>query len=111
MSLANVKAFYERLASDEKFRLKIQSVQSKEEWLQIVKEAGYDFTQSEWEEFTANLLEPHQDEDAIIELDEKQLAAVVGGAIGIQFEAGFKTNTPVLPLYGVVVPPLDFKLD
>lgn len=40
MSLENVKAFYERLASDEAFRAQIQGVKSKTEGSQIVRSAG-----------------------------------------------------------------------
>jgi predicted ribosomally synthesized peptide with nif11-like leader len=81
MSLANVKAFYERLATDENFRLQIQEVQSKEKCSQIVKEAGYDFSQEELEEFTASLLESNHPQDGMIELEEKEMEAVFGGAI------------------------------
>ena len=45
MSLENVKAFYERLATDEVFSSQIQGVKNKDECSQIVKGAGYDFTQ------------------------------------------------------------------
>jgi predicted ribosomally synthesized peptide with nif11-like leader len=45
MSLENVKAFYERLATDEAFSVQIQALKSKNECRQIVKSAGYDFTQ------------------------------------------------------------------
>ena len=80
MSLQNVKAFYERLASDEAFRTQLQAVKSKEECSQIVKNAGYDFTTDEFEEYTAQLLESSSDNNEIKDLDEKELEAVFGGA-------------------------------
>lgn len=57
MSRKNVRAFYERLANDERFRTQIQAVKSKEECSQIVKGAGYDFTFEEFEEFTTQVLD------------------------------------------------------
>ncbi|MEN9566807.1 MAG: hypothetical protein RLZZ69_2003, partial [Cyanobacteriota bacterium] len=57
MSLENVKAFYQRLADDETFRHQIQNVNSKEECSQIVRAAGYEFTQQEYENYTIQLLE------------------------------------------------------
>jgi predicted ribosomally synthesized peptide with nif11-like leader len=94
--LKNVKAFYERLASDEVFRAQIQGVNSKAECSQIVKDAGYDFTQEEFAEFTAQLLEPTVAEDGFRDLNEKELEAVFGGA------KSFASLQPVPP-YGVVI--------
>jgi predicted ribosomally synthesized peptide with nif11-like leader len=79
MSLANVQAFYDRLTSDEVFRLQIQGVETKEECSQIVQGAGYYFSQEELEEFTAQLLESTTDEEAIKDIDKEEMAAVVGG--------------------------------
>jgi predicted ribosomally synthesized peptide with nif11-like leader len=80
MSLANVKAFYQRLANDEAFRSQIQSVQSKEECSQIVKAAGYDFTPQEYEEYTMQLLESDSNDSELKDLSEQELEAVFGGA-------------------------------
>jgi predicted ribosomally synthesized peptide with nif11-like leader len=96
MSLANVKAFYERLAKDEAFRTQVQNANSKEECSRIVKAAGYDFTLEEYEEYTAQLLESTDGEGELKDLNEKELAAVFGGL----------TGKPIIrPLYGVVVWP------
>ncbi|NMG05994.1 Nif11-like leader peptide family natural product precursor [Brasilonema sp. UFV-L1] len=92
MSLENVKAFYQRLATDEAFRTQIQGVRSKDECSQTVKTAGYSFTQEEFEEYTALLLELSAGEDELAELDEKELATIFGG-------------TDVQPMYGVVSQP------
>ena len=69
MSLKNVRAFYKRLASDETFRVQIQGAKSKAECSQTVKSAGYDFTQEEFEEYTAQLLESTATKDELQELD------------------------------------------
>lgn len=91
MSLENVRAFYEKLATDEGFRIQIQGVKSKDECSQIVKGAGYDFSSEEFEEFTAQVLESDINDGELQDLDEKELAAVFGG-IAVQ------------PLYGDPVP-------
>ncbi|QLE55850.1 Nif11-like leader peptide family natural product precursor [Nostoc sp. TCL26-01] len=98
MSLENVKAFYSRLANDEAFRTTMQGVKSKDECSKIVKEAGYDFTQAQFEEYTTQLLEQSSDHE-IRDLNEKELEAVFGGASSI-------IGKPIIrPLYGVIVWP------
>jgi len=92
MSLEQVKSFYKQVASDQAFRSQFQGVSTKEECSQIVKAAGYDFTQEEYEEYTAQLLESADAEGELKDLDEKELAAVVGGFINFP--------TPIL-LYGL----------
>jgi predicted ribosomally synthesized peptide with nif11-like leader len=76
MSSQHVKAFYEKLAQDEVFRDRIKNVKSKEDCSRIVKAAGYDFTQQEFEDYTAQLLSV---DDNLIEVGERELAAVYGG--------------------------------
>jgi predicted ribosomally synthesized peptide with nif11-like leader len=95
MSLDNVKSFYARLTSDEAFRSQIQNVNSKDECSQIVREAGYEFTQEELEEYTSQLLESTSDGGEIRDLNQKELEAVFGGLGG----------GVVQPLYGVIVWP------
>ena len=51
MSLENVRAFYEKLASDEGFRTQIQEVDNKEVGREILAASGYNFTQEEFEEY------------------------------------------------------------
>ena len=92
MSLESVEAFYERLAKDPDINSQIQDVKSKEECSQIVKAAGYDFTQQEFEEYTTILLDLNPTDGDLIDVDEKELAAVYGGLQAV-------------PLYGVVRPP------
>ncbi|MCC5614780.1 Nif11-like leader peptide family natural product precursor [Nostoc sp. CHAB 5836] len=90
MSLENVGVFYERLAKDEGLRTQIQGAKSKDECSQIVKNAGYNFTSQEFEEFTAQLLELDTNDGELQNLDEKELAAVFGGI-------------RVVPIYGTPI--------
>jgi predicted ribosomally synthesized peptide with nif11-like leader len=96
MSLKNVELFYKRLSIDKVFSAKIQGV-SKEECRQIVQAAGYDFTQQEFEDYTAKMLKEQEMQSA----DEKELEAIVGGI------NGFIIKPIVRPLYGVITPPND----
>ncbi|MEH2319606.1 Nif11-like leader peptide family natural product precursor [Nostoc sp.] len=99
MSIENVQAFYVKLANDEAFRAQIQGVTSKDECSQIVKSDGYNFTQDEFEEYTAQLLESTAGEDELKDLNEQELEAVFGGASSI-------TGKPIIrPFYGVIVSP------
>ena len=97
MSLENVKSFYEYLEDNEAFRDQIKAAENKEQCSRIVKEAGFDFTLEEYEEYTYQLLESANSEDEIQDLGEKELAAVFGGITG--------TTSIIRPLYGVVWPP------
>jgi len=102
MSRENVKAFYERLATDEVFRSQIQGVKNKDECSQIVKSSGYDFTQQEFEEYTVQLLESGATDGELMDLNEKELEAVFGGAssvIGKLLDGG--VWPPYLPTYGL----------
>ncbi|MEN9518377.1 MAG: hypothetical protein RLZZ381_965 [Cyanobacteriota bacterium] len=99
MSLANVKAFYHRLADDEAFRSQIQNVQSKEECSRIVKTAGYNFTQQEYEEYTAQLLNSNDTADELKDLSDQELEAVFGGAISL-----IPADKRFQLMYGVILP-------
>lgn len=99
MSLDHVKAFYQRLETDRAFRAKVEAAKSKLECSQIVQAAGYFFTQEEFEEYTAQLLESTAG-DGLQDLDQKELETVVGGVksiIGI-------TGPIAIAHYGVVWP-------
>ncbi len=102
MSLKNVQLFYEKLSVDEHFSAQIQSVASKEECSQIVKAAGYDFTQQEFEDYTAQVLEISSSKQELQFLNERELEAVVGGIGRMLFPP------ERFPLYGVILPPEDF---
>ncbi len=49
MSIESAKAFYNRLATDEVLRKKLQNANSNEKFLALVASAGYSFTRKEWE--------------------------------------------------------------
>lgn len=97
MSRENVKAFYERLANDQAFRTQMQSSKSKDESNKILNDNGYEFTQEEFEEVTANLLESTKDNATLRDLNEKELEAVFGGAINL-----IHFPFPIL-LYGSII--------
>jgi predicted ribosomally synthesized peptide with nif11-like leader len=97
MSLEDVKKFYAHLAVDEGFRAQIQSVKSKKQCTQIVKAAGYDFTEAEFEEYTSSILDLADDE--LLDLNEKELEAIFGGAAKVVSDPIF------LPMYGLPVDP------
>lgn len=107
MSRENVKAFYERLATDEGFRSQIQKVKTKDECTKIVKSAGYDFTQKEFEEYTAQLLESGATDGELMDLNEKELEAVFGGASSIIGKLPIQLLDggvwpPYQPMYGII---------
>jgi predicted ribosomally synthesized peptide with nif11-like leader len=97
MSLKNVELFYDRLSNDEVFSAQLQGI-SKEDCNRIVKAAGYDFTQQEFEEYTAQML----DSQEMQSVDERELEAIVGGI------KGFIGKPIIRPLYGVITPPSEF---
>jgi predicted ribosomally synthesized peptide with nif11-like leader len=81
--MSSVEAFYSRLAQDEVFRNQVQNATSKEECRQIVKAAGYDFTQDELEAHNTKILATDELHSLQIqELGEKEMAAVLGGFHG-----------------------------
>lgn len=102
MTIENVKAFYERLAIDEAFKVQIDSAQSKQQCSQIALAAGYDFTQDEFEKFTRQLLDSVNAEQNFDELSERELEAAVGGAASSIL--GFKYLSSQQD-YGSVEPP------
>ncbi|VEP18562.1 Nif11-like leader peptide family natural product [Hyella patelloides LEGE 07179] len=95
MSQEQVKAIYKRLAQDEVFKAQIEGAESPQECSQIIREAGYDFTQEEFEAFTAQLLDSSDAENSFEGLSEKTLEAVfgVGGSAQVY---GTTTSTTVL---------------
>jgi predicted ribosomally synthesized peptide with nif11-like leader len=91
--MSPVEAFYTRLSQDEVFRTKVQHANSKEECSQIVKSAGYFFTQDELDAYNTQLLGASIDQAQLQELGEKEIAEVLGGY-----------RWRYLPLYGLPLP-------
>jgi predicted ribosomally synthesized peptide with nif11-like leader len=81
MSLKNVELFYDRLLTDETFKQKIQNAGSKENCSLLVKAAGYDFTQQELEDYTAQAIQIRSSEQEFRSLSERELEAVAGGML------------------------------
>ena len=103
MTIENVKAFYKRLAVDEIFLTQIRNSGSKQKCSQIAQRAGYIFTQEEFEEFTAQLLNSNTEVDSK-ELGEKELETAVGGV------DAFLQKTKINPAQPYGLPPdLFFK--
>ncbi|QXE22331.1 hypothetical protein B6N60_01014 [Richelia sinica FACHB-800] len=63
-----------------------------------MQNAGYEFTQAEFEEYTEQLLSSDNSPEGLRDLNEKELEAVFGGATSVLLPIGF----PIL-LYGVVI--------
>ncbi|WP_404785942.1 Nif11-like leader peptide family natural product precursor [Altericista sp. CCNU0014] len=100
MSIEAVQNFYQRLASDPVFYSELQQSKTKDDCRAIVRAAGYDFTPTELTDYTAALLEPKTAKAELNPLGERELAAVVGGAIALT------VSPTVMPPYGHV--PLRF---
>jgi len=101
MSLEQVRAFYTKVAQDESFRSQLEAFTSKSECSELVKAAGFEFTTSEYEEYTAHLLELDGPDQEVTDLSEEDLVAVAAGFF----------NRPGLfrPMYGLPVrPPTKF---
>jgi predicted ribosomally synthesized peptide with nif11-like leader len=103
MSLEDVRRFYKRLGTDEEFRAQIKGAKDKKECSQIVKAAGYYFTEAEFEEYTFNLLDLASDKEELADLDERELEAVFGGATNII--TGHAPSGGAVALYGVPIYP------
>ncbi len=89
MSIESAKTFYQRVTTDEAFRTQIESYPT-EERATVLREAGYDFTQEEWEAASAEILQTTSSEG---ELNEAQLEAIAGGVKAIALYG--------LPAYGL----------
>jgi predicted ribosomally synthesized peptide with nif11-like leader len=97
MSIQHVKAFYEKLSQDQVFRDQIKNSNKKEDFNLKVKTAGYNFTQQEFEDYTAQLLEADiSSANNVLKVGERELNAIRGGFIDIH---------DLVPIYGSPSPP------
>jgi predicted ribosomally synthesized peptide with nif11-like leader len=110
--MSSVEAFYARLTEDEAFRAQVQSATSKEECSRIVKAAGYDFTQEELDTYNKKLLiDTGLDSSQLQELNEKEVAEVLGGFYGdgryqLMYGGGWlPPEERMLPLPELMPPP------
>jgi predicted ribosomally synthesized peptide with nif11-like leader len=109
MFLQNVISFYKRLVKDKDFRSQLESTANPSECRKIMQEAGYDFTQEEFETATVQILEKNglRDlDDGLTDLSEEDLELAFGG---ISQFWGWRYKWPkdpiIQPLYGVVYQP------
>ncbi|MFM6321960.1 MAG: Nif11-like leader peptide family RiPP precursor [Microcystis panniformis] len=96
MSVEQTKAFYQRIATDKDFRSRFQNLENCEEFYNLVKKSDYDFTEQEFEAFTCQLLEAECLKNQVQDLNERELASILGG---------FLERAPIRPKYGSVVLP------
>jgi predicted ribosomally synthesized peptide with nif11-like leader len=74
MAIEQVKAFYNRLAADPTFYTQLESTANKAECQQVVRLAGYHFTETEFEDYTAQLLNTEKEIDRLESLDKKRIS-------------------------------------
>ncbi len=123
MFLESVMRFYKSLVKDKDFRNQLETASNPEECSKIMQEAGYDFTQEEFETATAQILENNglRDlDDSFRELSEEELELAFGGVWlsywgwwpehplppGTQ-ERPIKPPIQIQPMYGAVIKPID----
>jgi predicted ribosomally synthesized peptide with nif11-like leader len=105
MSIESAKAFYERMATDETFRLQHQNAKADGERRQLVQGAGYDFTPEEWESALAEIAEA-----AKSQLSDAELESVAGGIKFIGYPPTFPWTPKfptAFPMYGISLPGVD----
>ena len=100
MSLENVQAFYKRIADAQEFLAQLQATKTQEQGKKILAEAGYEFSTEELEEYTSQMLESTDGENNVLEeMNEEQLAAVVGGLSRIPIQP---ISIEPQPMYGII---------
>ena len=95
-----LKEFLVRLVKDKSFRTELDNG-TVEERQQILKSAGYIFSKEEFESAALQVLES-KERGEFTELNEEELAGVLGGFVGGEF--------PIIqPMYGAILwPPKDW---
>jgi predicted ribosomally synthesized peptide with nif11-like leader len=94
MAIEQVKAFYARLSSDAAFYKQLQLTANKAECREVVRLAGYSFTDNEFEEYTAQLLRTNNSNNQLELVEERELEKVLGGA------SAFIQDPIPMPPYG-----------
>ena len=82
MFLESVIRFYKRLVKDKDFRSQLESAANSSECKKMMQEAGYEFTQEEFETATVQILEKkglRDLDDSFSELSEQELELAFGG--------------------------------
>jgi predicted ribosomally synthesized peptide with nif11-like leader len=91
-----LKEFLVRLVKDKSFRTELDN-STVEERQEVLKSAGYIFSKEEFETAALHVLES-KERGEFTELNEEELAGVLGGCVGGKFPI-------VQPMYGVVTEP------
>lgn len=109
MFLENVIGFYKNLLKNQKFRNRLENAKDSHEYKEILLEAGYNFTQEEFEIATAKILDRNHLEDldnVFNQLTETELEVIVGGATSYLRCHDINFNEIIVqPMYGVVIDP------
>lgn len=95
-----LKEFLVRLVKDQSFRTELDNG-TVEERQQILKSAGYIFSKEEFETAAIHVLES-KERGEFTELNEEELAGVLGGLVDGELSFSFKLPLPTQPMYGVV---------
>jgi predicted ribosomally synthesized peptide with nif11-like leader len=97
-----LKEFLVRLVKDQSFRTELDNG-TVEERQQILKSAGYIFSQEEFETAAIHVLES-KERGEFTELNEEELAGVLGGCVGYKYPIiWWPPKKPIVqPMYGVV---------
>ena len=95
MSIENARSFYVRVTTDEEFRTQLEQTETTEERQQIIRTAGFEFTNEEWETAKEQILAASDSNEG--ELSDAELTSVSGG-----FPGGIS-----IAAYGVVIGQID----
>ncbi len=115
MFLENVIGFYKRLVKDKDFRSQLESASNSSECRKMMREAGYEFTEEEFETATVQILEKkglRDLDDGLTDLSEEDLELAFGGMSyywGRRYKWPIEKEPIMQPLYGVVYQPPEDK--
>ena len=99
MFLDSVRLFFKRLIEDKDFRSQVENAASPEEYRQMIREAGYDFTKKEFETAAVQILN-----SSLRDLSEEEQEVVFGGVSSYLWEWDGSTKPPIQQRYGVIRP-------
>jgi predicted ribosomally synthesized peptide with nif11-like leader len=115
-----LKEFLVRVVKDQSFRTQLDNG-TVEERQEVLKSAGYIFSKEEFETAAIHVLES-KERGEFTELNEEELAGVLGGFVGGEFPIiqpmyGVVTWPPIIswppkppfpqPMYGIITPTID----
>ncbi|MDJ0692179.1 MAG: Nif11-like leader peptide family natural product precursor [Xenococcaceae cyanobacterium MO_188.B32] len=86
MSIENAKAFYNRMIEEKSFRTSLEAAPNSEERHRLIQDAGYDFTEEEWQRAIIEIQSSNADE----EINEEELEAIAGGRFNVIYGSPWK---------------------